>query len=322
MKRALSLSILVLALECAAVRAQAPAPPASAQTPPKLAPGAVPAGFDGSPYAKAREISARIMNFTIEPNAIQPGQSAVLEWAAENPSGVSIDPGVGRVLATGSMIVKPDRTTSYTLKVGGGPNNTTLTRSVTVTVAGTTPLAPDAAASAPPVTKAVPRLNGKPDLSGVYGSAPNGGGRGGNPAGDGPVLKPGAEKFRVVRPANDTGFFSDCMPVVPPQGFGVYEVQIVQGANTVAILNEFPGTFRVIPTHGGPQPEDPGYTWQGNSIGHWEGDTLVVDTRGFNEKQKSRGFTIPMHCISSSASHGPSLAPCAMKQPSKTPTSG
>ena len=147
--------------------------------------------------------------------------SAVIKWAAENPSGVTIDPGIGRVLATGSLAVKPTRTTSYALKVGGGPNNTTLTRSVTVNVAGTTPLAPDAAGAVTTATNPVPRLNGRPDLSGVYSAAPNGGGRGGTPAGDGPVLKPGAEKFRVVRPANDTGFFSDCMPVIPPQGFGV-----------------------------------------------------------------------------------------------------
>jgi hypothetical protein len=295
-----SLSLLsAIAVGSAIAWAQAPTPPATTQAPPKLAPGAVPAGFDGSAYTKAREISARIMSFTVEPNSIQPGQSAVLKWGTENPAGVTLDPAIGRVLATGSQIVKPNRTTTYTLTVRGGANNTVLTRSVTVNVAGTTALAPDVAAAGSAATQAVPRLNGKPDLSGVYGAAPNGGGRGGTPAGDGPVLKPGAEKFRVVRPANDTGFFSDCMPVIPPQGFGVYEVQIIQGANSVAILNEFPGTFRAIPTHGGPQPADPGYSWQGNSIGHWEGDTLVVDTRGFNEKTEIQGFrhTDELHII-------------------------
>jgi hypothetical protein len=39
----------------------------------------------------------------------------------------------------------------------------------------------------------------------------------------------------------------------------------------------FPGAFRVIPTHGGPHPSDLDPTWYGDSIGHWEGDTLVVD---------------------------------------------
>jgi len=31
-------------------------------------------------------------------------------------------------------------------------------------------------------------------------------------------------------------------------------------------------------------PEDPDPTWYGHSVGHWEGNTLVVDTIGFNDK--------------------------------------
>jgi len=55
--------------------------------------------------------------------------------------------------------------------------------------------------------------------------------------------------------------------------FSPYQWQIVQGLDQVVILYEYPGAFRVIPTHGGAhQPElDP--TWYGDSIGHWEGDT-------------------------------------------------
>jgi hypothetical protein len=286
--------LLIAALACVAGLAQN-----STQPTPKAAAGAVPAGFDGSAYAKARELPARIMSFTAVPSSIQPGQSAILNWATENPIGVTIEPGIGRSLAKGSLKVTPARTTTYTLTVGG-PGNAKLVRTVTVAVAGTTPLyssaAPNAAAAKP-----VPRLaNGRLDFSGVYSAAPGGtGGRGGAPVGDEPALKPGAEKFRVVRGPDDTGFFSDCMPVIGPVGFGVYEVQVVQNATYMVILNEFPGTFRIVPTHGGQQPADPDYTWQGNSIGRWDGDTLVVDTIGFNDKTEILGFrhTDALHII-------------------------
>jgi hypothetical protein len=41
---------------------------------------------------------------------------------------------------------------------------------------------------------------------------------------------------------------------------------------------------RTIFTDGRPLPQDPNPTWMGYSIGHWEGDTLVVDTAGFNDR--------------------------------------
>jgi hypothetical protein len=147
--------------------------------------------------------------------------------------------------------------------------------------------------------------DGKPDLSGVYDFSlgPRGpGGRGGNaPAGaDGPALKPGAEKFKVVRGPNDAGLTADCMPLAGPQGFSVpYQFQIVQSAHHVAILHGYPGTFRIVPTDGGPHPVDPDPTWMGDSIGHWDGDTLVVDTIGFNDKTEISGYrhTEALHIV-------------------------
>jgi len=52
----------------------------------------------------------------------------------------------------------------------------------------------------------------------------------------------------------------------------------------VVILYEAYHLFRVIPTDGRPHPKDLDPTWMGNSVGHWEGDTLVVDVTGFNDK--------------------------------------
>src|SRR5207247_7724310 len=155
----------IAAFVCAAVWVQAPAQPAAGQTPPKLAPGAVPAGFDGSAYGKARDIQARIVSFTAEPAAIKPGQSFTLVWYTENPTGVTIDPEPGRVTPRGSRQLLPAATTTYTLTVRG-PNNQLLTKAVTVTVAGTTPVAARDDAAEKPVPRSA---DGKPVFSGLYG---------------------------------------------------------------------------------------------------------------------------------------------------------
>ena len=98
----------------------------------------------------------------------------MLAWSTENPNTVTIDPEVGNVSARGSKQVKPSATTTYTLTVRG-PNGD-VTKTVKVTVAGTTeraaaatPATPENAAAAP---KPTPRMaDGKPDLSGVYNSS-------------------------------------------------------------------------------------------------------------------------------------------------------
>jgi hypothetical protein len=220
----------------------------------------------------------------------------MLKWNTENPSSVSIEPGIGVVTARGSRQVTPSATTTYVLTVRG-PNDQTLTQQVTVTIPGTTPIA----AASSSATRDIPKMpDGKPNLSGVYNAIFPGtffqGGPAMNIAGvpkpdeTKPVLKPGAEKFKVVRGADDTGLSSDCRPLGVPQSLFVpYQWQILQGLDKVVILYEYPGDFRVIPTHGGPHQADLDPTWLGDSIGHWEGATLVVDTVGFNDKTEVPG---------------------------------
>ena len=199
----------------------------------------------------------------------------------------------------GSRQLTPTATTTYTLTVRG-PNNQVLTKAVTVTVAGTTPVArADAAAK-----KAVPRTaDGKPDLSGVYGAGGGGGGArggGGAAAPAGPVLKAGAEKFRIVRGPEDTGATANCMPLVPPQSWGVpYQFQILQGAELRRDLPRVSGNVPDHPDGWSPHPVDPDPSWLGDSVGHWEGDTLVVDTIGFNDKTELQGFrhTEALHMV-------------------------
>src|ERR1700722_7045842 len=248
------------------------------QTPPTPAPGPSPA------YARAATLPARIEKFTATPDSIKPGQSVTLLWATENPVSVNIDPAVGRVRPRGNKIVSPSATTTYTLTVKG-PKDQVVTQTVTVTVAGTVAvnLTP-ASGTAGSTSVATPRMpDGKPNLTGVYNSA------GGARDAVQPALKPGAEKYKVVRGPTDAGVYSTCMPTgVPLAYFVPYQWEIVQGLDKVVILYEYLHMFRVVSMNG-VHPADPDPTWMGDSIGHWEGDTRVVDTVGFNARTELPG---------------------------------
>src|SRR5215467_1860382 len=90
--------------------------PASAQVNPPSAPqpGVVSAGT-GNPYQRAGQLPARIMDFKAEPASIQPGQKVTLRWSVENPTGITVDPDLGRVTPVGVRQLSPERTTTYTL---------------------------------------------------------------------------------------------------------------------------------------------------------------------------------------------------------------
>jgi hypothetical protein len=242
--------------------------------------------------------AARIVSFTANPESVQSGQAVVLVWATENPNGVTIDPDLGRVAARGSKQVFPAATTTYTLKVNG-PGNTVLTKTVTITITGNAPAAAAPSSSATPSssTKAARMPDGKPDLTGVYGFA---GVRDLPP----PDLKPGAENFKVDRSGHFVGgrttLGTDCVPLGIPQTFVTpYPFQIIQKQNFLVMLFEYPNTFRFIPLDGRPHSPDPDPTWMGESVGSWDGDTLVVDSIGFNEKTEVSGYmhTTALHVM-------------------------
>jgi hypothetical protein len=60
-------------------------------------------------------------------------------------------------------------------------------------------------------------------------------------------------------------------------------MQIIQSRDYVAIHNEMSNNIRIIPLNGGPHLSGNVHLWQGDSRGHWEGDTLVVETTNFND---------------------------------------
>jgi hypothetical protein len=83
----------------------------------------------------------------------------------------------------------------------------------------------------------------------------------------------------------------------PPMMPGPYnnEMQIVQGPGYVVILNEMIHDVRLIPLDGRPHVGPNVRGWMGDSRGHWEGDTLVVDTTNFISEYSFRGSDSNMH---------------------------
>jgi hypothetical protein len=83
----------------------------------------------------------------------------------------------------------------------------------------------------------------------------------------------------------------------PPMTPGAYNnnVQIVQSPGYVVIVNEMVHNARIIPTDG--RPHTKLRQWSGDSRGHWEGDTLVVDTVNFRRETSLQGSTADTHVI-------------------------
>jgi hypothetical protein len=73
--------------------------------------------------------------------------------------------------------------------------------------------------------------------------------------------------------------------------------KIVQTPGLLVILNERDFSYRQIFTDGRPLPTDPNPSWYGYSTGHWDGDTLVVESTNFNGKNPFQGSSENMKLI-------------------------
>ena len=72
---------------------------------------------------------------------------------------------------------------------------------------------------------------------------------------------------------------------------------VVQGAGYVTLLHEIDHSTRVIPTDGRPHVPQNIRQWQGDSVGHWEGNTLVIDTTNFTNLTNYRGSGEKLHLV-------------------------
>jgi hypothetical protein len=158
-----------------------------------------------------------------------------------------------------------------------------------------------AGGAAPPPPGPVPRTaDGHPDLTGVWGHADIGAPR---TAAD--ATRPGYERskeyaqslqqledsylpaarVKMQTLSNPEDPSLRCIPFGSPRFMTLPAnllYQIVQTPTTVVILDEYFHSFRIIPTDGTPHAKPLLPTYLGDSVGRWEGDTLVVDMVGFN----------------------------------------
>ncbi len=131
--------------------------------------------------------------------------------------------------------------------------------------------------------------DGKPDLSGVW-SGPGPGSYDRNVARDlSPKdIQPWAEALyqQRVRDMGKDAPRATCLPDPFPYYHMVDLARFVQTPELIVIL--YQGTtnsvHRTVFTDGRELPKDPNPAWMGYSVGHWEGDTLVVDSAGFNDR--------------------------------------
>ncbi len=77
--------------------------------------------------------AAPTANLTAEPAAIEKGQSATLSWNTANATDIDIEPGVGKVEASGTKSVSPTESTTYVLTATGAGGTVTANARVTVT---------------------------------------------------------------------------------------------------------------------------------------------------------------------------------------------
>src|ERR1041384_5400611 len=143
-----------------------------------------------------------------------------------------------------------------------------------------TPGIPRTADGKPNLTAPAPKTaDGKPDLSGLWDS-PN------------VVARPDADNLqpwvRDLVLERQKEYYRgrpmyQCLPSGPEaERYGGWK-RIIQTPAAIAILND-DLTYRMIFTDGRQLETDPAPSWEGYSVGRWEGDTLVVESNGFNDK--------------------------------------
>jgi hypothetical protein len=146
-----------------------------------------------------------------------------------------------------------------------------------------TPGIPRTADGKPNLSAPVPKMpDGKPDLSGMWRVKQATAGET-DKAMQAIKTQPWAEELSKKR-KEDLGRENMgvlCLPFGPRADFGVGK--IVQTPGLLMMLYE-DLTYRQIFVDGRPLPKDPNPDWMGYSVGHWEGDTLVVESAGYNDK--------------------------------------
>jgi hypothetical protein len=140
----------------------------------------------------------------------------------------------------------------------------------------------------PNLSAPVPRRAGKPDLTGMWIADPpklrdaSIGMAGGLP------MQPWAQKLFDQRKTGELSAEdpdANCLPQgVPKIDSTPLPFKLFQEPDVIIFLFEAFDQFRQVFMDGRPLPKDPNPQWFGYSVGKWDGDTLVVESSGFNGK--------------------------------------
>lgn len=158
------------------------------------------------------------------------------------------------------------------------------------------------------LTAPAPRLNGKPNLSGVWHAERTPLSEMKRVLGDGAAnvqvdlndvtkyminvfwdVKPGEEPLRpdaaaVMKQRVGVDFVTArCLPGGVPAGFLVEPFKIIQTPRQIAVISGIGDPTRQIYIDSRSLPQDPQPTWMGYSVAKWQGDTLAVETVGITE---------------------------------------
>jgi hypothetical protein len=132
--------------------------------------------------------------------------------------------------------------------------------------------------------------SGKPDMSGVWEHpyvpdfTRNANGQQG--AGELPFSALGLAKWKSYDAAQGD-YTGNCLPFGLVRSVNApYPIQIIQNDTDIAFLFEQNTWFHSVAIDGKPHPKEVDLTWHGSSVGRWDGDTLVIDTIGFNGKTR------------------------------------
>ena len=131
-----------------------------------------------------------------------------------------------------------------------------------------------------------------------------------------PAMTPEAQSRRnanaakLTRPATeaqDRPLQERCITYGSPSLMAGYQsgYQIVQNANSVVVVTEMIHDARVIPLDGSPHPPSAVRQWLGDSRGHWEGDTLVVDTTNYKPRSFRSISSEKLHVMERFSRTGP-----------------
>ncbi len=111
--------------------------------------------------------------------------------------------------------------------------------------------------------------------------------------------------YRQEHPADswvDRSAYDRCIlgfnagPPITPGGYN-QNLHLFQTPDHVVLVTEMVHTVRVVPLDGRPVLSDDVRQWSGDSRGHWEGETLVVETSNFNDQRGWRGSTTNMKLV-------------------------